>query len=176
MGFFRFVGANSGRVGYGSIPEEHHWRYDRYLNESSSANPKGPDAWYKKAQTVWENNLSGNSFEKNVRESLHVPIGKGSKPISINGYVPDLPVGGKFGVTDVKNVQDLSNSPQLKAFYNYAVDNEMKFNLIVGPKTRSISEPLLDNIRNTNGTVRIFDPATEKLLPVDIGTSGHWRR
>ncbi|MDR7017760.1 putative toxin, partial [Acinetobacter sp. 3657] len=165
---------SSDKVDYGIIPTEHHWRYDRYLSESN--NPKSPEVWYKKAQTVWANNSNGNSFEKNVRESLNVPLGKGSKPISIEGYIPDLPVGGKFGVTDVKNVQNLSNSAQLQAFYNYAVEKEMKFNLIIGPRTRSISEPLLDNIRNTNGKVRIFDPNTERFTPVDIGTSGFWRK
>jgi len=164
---------NINNTDYGNIPEEHHWRYDRYLN--SSTNPKSPDVWYKKAETVWANNINGNSFEKDVRETLNLPLGKGSKPISIDGYIPDLPVGGKFGVTDVKNVQNLSNSGQLKSFYNYAVDNKLDFNLIIGPNTKSISEPLLDNIRNTNGTVKLYDPVTGKFTPIDIGNSGFWR-
>jgi len=33
----------------------------------------------------------------------------------------------------------------------------------------------LDNIRNTNGTVKIYDPVTGNFTPIDIGNSGFWR-
>jgi hypothetical protein len=118
---------------YGNIPAEHQARYDRYLNR----NPEkalSPDDWYKKAQTIWANNKGGNSFEFSLREYLGTPTGTGSKPISIDGFVPDLPVGSTYGVTDVKNVKYLSNSDQLRAFYNYADSNGMPFNIIVSPK------------------------------------------
>src|SRR5690606_16688397 len=90
---------------YGSIPEEHHFRYDRYLKNFDKENPLGPDEWYKKAQQMWANNSGGNEFERAAREFMGAPLGKGSKPVSIEGFVPDLPVGKEFGVTDIKNVQ-----------------------------------------------------------------------
>ena len=46
--------------------------------------------------------------------------------------MPDLPVGDKFGVSDVKNVKDLSNSDQLRAFEKYAEDRNLTFNIYIG--------------------------------------------
>jgi hypothetical protein len=80
----------------------------------------------------------------------------------------------RFGVTDVKDWMDLTNSPQLAAFHWYAVDRDLPFNLIIGSRTRSISAPLLDNVRQTGGAVRLFDPSTGKFTVVDIGTTGPW--
>lgn len=160
---------------YGGIPDEHQWRYDRYLN-GPSAKKMAPDEWYAAAQRAWANNARGNGFEQSVRADLGAPLGAGSKPVSIDGYVPDLPVGPKYGVTDVKNVVNLSNSPQLRAFHQYAVDNNLPFNQIIGPRTQTISEPLLNNIRQTGGSVMRYDPATRQFTPVNIGTSGPWKK
>ncbi len=160
---------------YGNIPAEHQWRYDRYLN-GPSAKKMPPDAWYAAAQRAWSNNASGNGFEQSVRGDLGAPLGAGSKPVAIEGFVPDLPVGPKYGVTDVKNVVDLTNSPQLRAFHQYAVDNNLPFNSIIGPRTQSISEPLLNNIRQTGGKVMRYDPATREFEIIDIGTSGPWKK
>ena len=87
-----------------------------------------------------------------------------------------MPVGPRFGVTDVKNWVNLNNSDQLQSFYEYAKNNDMPFNVIVSPRTESISAPLLDNIRATGGSVIQYDPATNELTPIDIGKSGPWTR
>jgi hypothetical protein len=134
-----------------------------------------PDAWYKKAQTVWANNRNGNSFEATVREYLG-SLGKGSKPSNIGGFIPDLPVNSQFGVMDIKNVEYLTNSDQLRAFYNHAIDNELPFNLIISPKTNSISSSVLEQIRTTNGSLFEFNANARTLSPVNIGTEGFWRR
>lgn len=161
---------------YGNIPAEHRWRYDRYLQESKRSVKLSPDLWYKKAQIAWANNAGGNVFERQVREAYRSPMGKGSKPIAIDGYIPDLPVGQKFGVTDVKNVEYLTSSSQLDAFYKYARANSLKFNLVVGPRTNAISAPLLDQVRNTGGRVTLFNPSTGKFSRIAIGASGPWSR
>jgi hypothetical protein len=165
-------------VDYGGIPEEHRWRYNRYLSrrEEAGVPPMDPDAWYRAAQTAWQNNISGNSFELQVRGELGLETGPGSKPISIGGYIPDLPVGEKYGVTDVKNVSYLTNDDQLRAFYNHAVENGLSFNLIIWPQTMGISEPLLDQIRSTNGRVIEYDQNGRSFVGVDIGRNGPWRR
>ena len=169
------TGNPGGKVDYGSIPLEHQWRYDRYL-DGASKNKLGPDAWYKKAQQAWSNNESGNGFEQEVRQNLGAPLGRGSKPVSIDGYIPDLPVGKEFGVTDVKNWVEVTNNDQLRAFHKYAAENDMPFNLIVGPRTQTISEPLLDNIRQTGGGVIEYNPTTREFNPIDIGDKGPWKR
>jgi hypothetical protein len=163
-------------IDYGNIPAEHQWRYDRYLEGPSSKAKLGPNEWYAAAQRIWANNKGGNSFEQQVRTELGAPLGRGSKPVSIDGFVPDLPVGSEYGVTDVKNVGYLHDTPQLKAFAQYAKDNELPFNLIVGPRTQGISGPVLDNIRATNGTVTEYDPAPHQFSGIDIGQSGNWKR
>jgi hypothetical protein len=163
-------------VDYGNIPEEHQWRYDRYLEGPSTKAKLGPNEWYAAAQRIWANNKGGNSFEQKVRTELGAPLGRGSKPVSIEGFVPDLPVGGEYGVTDVKDVGYLHDTPQLKAFAQYAKDNELPFNLIVGPRTQGISGPVLNNIRATNGTVTQYDPAAQQFSGLDIGQAGNWKR
>lgn len=160
---------------YGNIPAEHKWRYDRYL-QGKAGKKLAPDEWYAAAKRAWSNNLSGNGFEQAVRQDLGAPLGAGSKPISIQGFVPDLPVGLEYGVTDVKNVIKLSNSDQLRAFAQHADENGLPFNSIIGPRTESISEPLLDNIRKTGGSVIHYDPLTREFINIDIGTSGPWKK
>jgi len=169
--------ASATAVDYGNIPEEHQWRYDRYL-EGAANKPKvlGPNDWYAAAQRAWANNKSGNTFEQQVRTELGAPLGKGSKPVTIGNRVPDLPVGDDYGVTDIKNVAYLHDTDQLKQFAQYAKDNKLPFNLIVGPDTQGISGPLLDNVRATGGTVTQYDPATKQFSTIEIGESGNWKR
>lgn len=161
---------------YGDIPAEHRWRYDRYLANDATATKLSPNEWFAKAEVAWANNAAGNDFEQAARARLGTPLGAGSKPVSIEGYVPDLPVGSQYGVTDIKNWMDLTNSDQLRAFHGYAVANNLPFNIIISPRTLTISEPVLDNIRSTGGSVIQYDPATNELTPVDIGKSGSWTR
>src|SRR6185312_7281603 len=111
-----------------------------------------------------------------VRTELGAPLGKGSKPVTIGNRVPDLPVGSDYGVTDIKNVAYLHDTDQLKQFAQYAKDNKLPFNLIVGPDTQGISGPLLDNVRATGGTVTQYDPATKQFSTIEIGESGNWKR
>jgi hypothetical protein len=145
------------------------------LNRSPSK-VLSPDDWYKKAQTVWANNSGGNSFERAVRVELGAPVGAGSKPLKINGHVPDFPVGKERGVTDVKDVEYLTNSDQLKAFYNYAKDNELPLNIIVSPRTNSVSAPVLDQIRLTNGNLFEYNLNSQSLNVIDVGSDGLWKR
>ena len=168
-------GTAGNKVDYGGIPADQQWRYDRYLADES---PKrlGPDDWWVAAQRVWAENAAGNGFEQEVRTALGAPLGQGSKPISINGRVPDLPVGPTYGVTDVKNWIELSNNPQMIEFYQYAAENGLPFNVIIGPRTQTIWEPLLDNIRATGGTVTEYNPVTRQFTLIDIGNSGAWKR
>jgi hypothetical protein len=89
--------ASANRAGsrYGSIPAEHQSRYDKYLS-GPSVKKLTPDAWYESAKRMWKNNADGNAFEISARTALKAPLGPGSKPISIEGYIPDLPIGKKI--------------------------------------------------------------------------------
>lgn len=155
-------------IDFGNIPPQHHARYERYLAQAEAAGkpPLAPDVWLKKAETAWANNAAGNGFEASVREQLKLPTGPGSKPLAIDGYVPDFPVGTRYGVTDVKNVKDITSSAQLDAFHQYAKDNHLPFNIVIGPNTQTVSAPLIDKILETGGTVLKMEGG--KLIPVNI--------
>jgi hypothetical protein len=168
------VSVNRAGSKYGGIPAEHQSRYDKYLS-GPSVKKLTPDAC-ESAKRAWKNNADGNAFETSARKALKAPLGPGSKPISIQGYIPDLPIGKKYGVTDVKNIINLSNDDQLRAFSKYALENKLPFNSIIGPRTQSISEPLLDGIRQTGGKVIRFDPTTGQFKNIDIGLSGPWKK
>lgn len=166
-------------VDYQSIPDEEYWRYNRYLDNCATegATPLPADPWHVKSVQMRTNNAKGYRFEREVRETLRVPVGKGSRPITTKeGFVPDLPVGKKYGVTDIKNVATLNDSDQLTAFHDLANERGLPFNLIVGPNTTHISGPLLDRVRASGGHVNCYDPATKNLKPLDIGKVGYWRK
>lgn len=128
-----------------------------------------PDAWMKKVETVWANNRAGNSFENTVREALELPMVPGSKPIDIDGYRPDFPINKKWGITDVKNVQNLTSSPQLDAFYKYAKDNDLPFNIVIDPNTKTVSAPLIEKILETGGSVKQMKDGKLVAVPITSG-------
>jgi hypothetical protein len=167
--------AYTGPIDYGSIPTEHQWRYQRYLNDPLTGT-LGPEDWLKRAQTIWANNRGGNTFERQVREALGAPLGVGSKPSNLDGYIPDLPAGLRYGVTDIKDWTRLDVDDQLRSFFQHASSNDLPFNLIISPRTMHISEPLLEMVRETNGRVFQFDPITRTFSNISIGLKGLWKR
>jgi hypothetical protein len=74
--------------------------------------------------------------------------------------VPDLPVGLKYGITDVKDVEALAFDPQMQAMADAALKHKLPFNLITSPKTKSISKPLSDAIKRSGGIIMEFDADT----------------
>ena len=159
-------------VDFGNIPPQHHARYERYLAqaEAKGKTPLAPDDWFKKAEQAWANNAAGNSFEASVRKELDLPVGPGSKPVAIDGYLPDFPVGKEWGVTDVKNVKDVTSSPQLDAFYKYAKENGLPFNIVIGPNTQSVSAPLIDKILETGGKILKMEDGVPVSVSIQQGT------
>lgn len=49
-------------------------------------------------------------------------------------------------------------------------------NLVIAPRTMSISEPLLDNIRATGGSIVEYNPDANQLTRIDVGDAGAWKR
>lgn len=90
---------------YGGSPAEHQSRYDKYLS-APSVKKLTPDAWYESAKRVWKNNADGKAFEISARTALKAPLGPGSKPISIEGYIPDLPIGKNTVLQMLKMLQN----------------------------------------------------------------------
>src|SRR5262249_50675989 len=98
-------------------------RYLAYLTAKAHAceETKSPAAWWKKAETAWNNTDNGGGFEQQARRAMGAPLGEGSKPtvtgstrpdISLGEYEVPLYDGSKLkvrGITEVKGVEELKN-------------------------------------------------------------------
>ena len=117
------------------------------------------------------NREQGIEFERQVVDALGhvgagkntmahtVPLGDGTRVTT----VPDLWGRNVGGVLEAKNVQKLSLSNQLRAQIKLARENNQPFNLVVSPRTRTVSEPLRDAVKKTRGHIYVYNPATKDL-------------
>jgi len=60
----------------------------------------------------------------------------------------------------VKNVINISDSDQLRAQFKLAIDSGQPFNLVISPRTETISGPLSEKIRQAGGEIFQFDAST----------------
>jgi hypothetical protein len=87
-------------------------------------------------------------------------------------------------VTDIKNVQEITNSTnkygvkQLESFFDRAKAENLPFNLIISPNTKSISQTVVNMVKETNGRIFQFDPSIGKWSTIDISDimSGGFKR
>lgn len=77
--------------------------------------------------------------------------------------IPDLWGKNVGGLLEVKNVQNLSMSNQLRAQIKVASDTGQPLNLVVSPRTNNVSGELMRQVRNTGGDVYRYNPATGDL-------------
>ena len=117
------------------------------------------------------NRQNGTAFERQVVEVFgHVGGVKNTAPVTVllpNGAqvttIPDLWGKNVGGLLEVKNVQKLSMSNQLRAQIKVAIDTGQPLNLVVSPKTSSISGRLIRQVRSTGGDIYRYNPATGDL-------------
>ncbi|WP_198158123.1 hemagglutinin repeat-containing protein [Achromobacter spanius] len=117
------------------------------------------------------NRQSGVAFERQVTEALgHVGGVKNTNPVTVqlpNGAqvttIPDLWGTNVGGLLEVKNVQNLSMSNQLRAQIQAATAIGQPLNLVVSPRTNNISRELLRQVRGTGGDVFRYNPTTGDL-------------
>ncbi|EIK60998.1 putative toxin [Pseudomonas lactis] len=117
------------------------------------------------------NRQNGTAFERQVVDAFnHVGGVKNTTPVTVqlpNGAqvttIPDLWGKNVGGLLEVKNVQNLSMSNQLRAQIKVASDTGQPLNLVVSPRTSNISGELMRQVRNTGGDVFRYNPATGDL-------------
>jgi RHS repeat-associated protein len=119
-----------------------------------------------KAWRMADNAQLGRTFERAVLEALGATKNtSGVSEIATRvTTIPDLPIGKFFGVTEIKNVQDLSFSKQLQAQFAAAQTAGLPFNLIVSTRTKHISARLRDIIESTKGKIYIYDEKAKKFV------------
>jgi hypothetical protein len=130
-------------------------------------NPSGSSSGSTSPQR--QSKLDGDDFEKAVSEALREPLNTQKVTGNVRGKPrntePDLN-SLKTGIVDIKNVENLSFTKQLQAQADYARNVGKPFSLIVGPKTKAISEPLQTTVRNGGGVIVRFDPVARKFSKV----------
>ncbi len=117
-----------------------------------------------RAARLAENARAGRLFESAVFDALGAVKNTGgvSDIATRVTTIPDLSIGKFFGVTEIKNVQNLSFSKQLQAQFAAAQTAGLPFNLIVSTRTQHISARVRDVIASTKGKIFIYDDKTRK--------------
>jgi hypothetical protein len=131
-------------------------------NAASDAEWETQNAVEQKPQVV-QNGANGRAFENSVIDALS-GVTKNTTPYTVDGLgtsIPDL-VDESGNITEIKNVVNLSFTRQLQI---QAQSAEGSFNLIVSPRTQSISTPLFNAVQESGGTIQVFDPATRTFTP-----------
>ncbi len=117
------------------------------------------------------NRQSGIEFERQVIEALgHVGARKNTTLLTTrlpNGAqattIPDLWGKNVGGMLEVKNVQRLSMSNQLRTQIQIARDTGQPLNIVVSPKTINVSMKIIRKVRRTGGDVYRYNPKTGDL-------------
>jgi RHS repeat-associated protein len=121
---------------------------------------------------------SGGLFQQQVMGNLADAENEITYAAGAVNVQPDLEVGTRYGVADIKNVVKITNSLQIKGFASLAAQNKLPFSLIISPRTRYISGPVITAIRSSSGTIWEFDPAgsTWTYIPFPLKQGAPWTR
>lgn len=99
----------------------------------------------------------------------HVGGVKNTTPVTVpvNGVqvttIPDMWGKSVGGMLEVKNVQNLSMSNQLRAQMQHAGETGQPLNLVVSPRTTNISNELRTQVEGTGVGIYRYNPSTGEL-------------
>lgn len=79
--------------------------------------------------------------------------------------IPDLFGRASGGIGEVKNVLQQSLTTQIKAQLKAAEDADIPYNLIVSPRTRRVTNEIIERAEASGGGVFVFDAATGQINP-----------
>ncbi|WP_343575839.1 filamentous hemagglutinin N-terminal domain-containing protein [Pseudomonas sp.] len=123
-----------------------------------------------KTPQITLNRQNGVEFEKQVVAAFdHVGGVKNTTPVTVpvSGVqvttIPDMWGKSVGGMLEVKNVQNLSMSNQLRAQIQHAGETGQPLNLVVSPRTTNVSSELRAQIEGTGGGIYRYNPSTGEL-------------
>ncbi|WP_321965427.1 putative toxin [Paraburkholderia sp. J7] len=129
------------------------------------------------------NRLRGNAFQSAVTTTFGLPsnTAKGNAAVLLGQTrsgalwptIPDVYAGGQTPIGDVKDVINLSYTRQLQAQADVAKSTGTSFNVITSPRTRTISQPLMDAVQSSGGFIFKVDPAAGSVHVWDV-SAGAW--
>ena len=108
-------------------------------------------------------------FEKTALEAL-IAAKNTRKFEAVNGVrtIPDLPVGSRYGITEIKDRKAIFFTKQLRAQAAVAEKQGLPLNLIVSPRAETISKPLPRRIEELGGRIFIFSAETGQFIDAVI--------
>jgi hypothetical protein len=123
-----------------------------------------------------QSKLDGDTFLKSVLEALGAEENYDKIPGSTRSgksgkSEPDLldpqnALVRQYDVTEIKDEKNISYSSQLQIQNDYARNAGKTHNLIIGPKTQSVSKQLQQEIRRTGGIIVKYDPGKRAFTKV----------
>ncbi|GMO63579.1 MAG: hypothetical protein Ta2A_10640 [Treponemataceae bacterium] len=121
---------------------------------------------YNKSSQIVKNNTVGGIFERQVIEALGAKKNTLGIPSVNNAGVEGKTIPDALfnGITEIKNAKNLSNTSQMQMQYNIAKSRQVPYNLIVSPRTETISAPLRVAVSDTGGVIKVYDPKTKMFL------------
>ncbi|MEN6630185.1 MAG: hemagglutinin repeat-containing protein, partial [Sulfuricella sp.] len=116
-----------------------------------------------KAEMLAENSARGRAFQCDALCARGVSENTQRITVTIEGGKTVTVIPDALGKTilEVKDVKNLSNSDQFRGYLETSVQQNKAIELIVSPRTESISGPLVKLIEDSGGTIKVFDPATK---------------
>jgi hypothetical protein len=147
-------------------PEGREQRWKEYLARKKAARetPLSRQEWDKKYDNAINNPVFGNQFENEVREALGT--GRGKEVQSPSGVTTRPDVDWGESVTEVKDYINLNFEENLPAQADAAEAAGVPFNVIISPRTQTVSIPLQQRVRELGGRILQFDPATKTFSSV----------
>ena len=119
------------------------------------------------------NAIRGNKFQRSVNAALGVikrntslvsGMTRRGKQINVE---PDL-LGGRFGVTEIRDRINVSFTRQMQAEYDVARQMGTSYNLVISPRTQIVSRPLQKAIRQSGGLIVQFDSNLMQFSPINF--------
>jgi len=119
------------------------------------------------------NRIAGSKFEREVLDALgHVGATKNTiartttlSDGSIVSTIVDASGRNVGGFLEIKNVLELSFSPQIRAQLRIARETGTPLNIVVSPRTQRVTKALRDRVERAGGNIHVFDPATGTIKP-----------
>ena len=117
---------------------------------------------------ILANFRAGNTFEAQARQAAAAQKNYdriyGTGELEGSYAVPDARRAGR--IVEIKDWRDLARDRQFQIYEQ----SGSPIDLITSPKTQSISGPLIDTIKESGGTVSIFEPRTGAFHRYDFGS------
>ncbi|RTL87313.1 MAG: hypothetical protein EKK29_07660 [Hyphomicrobiales bacterium] len=126
-----------------------------------------------------ENSRRGNAFQRAVTEAFglernnNTMVGPELESGAFYPTIPDIANGGNAPIGDIKDVLNISLTRQLRLQRDIAKVTGTSFSVIASPRTRTVSQPLADAVRESGGFIFKANPA-DKTVKVWDSSSRSW--